>query len=37
MGAELMLGPAIDLQHPERPAVALQDDIHGAVNAMACK
>jgi hypothetical protein len=31
---ELFLGPAIDLQHTERLAVALQDDIHGAPDAV---
>jgi len=25
VGAELVLGPAVDLQHPERPALSLQD------------
>jgi hypothetical protein len=34
LGNELLLGPAIDLQHTERLAVALQDDIHGAPDAV---
>src|SRR6266853_2749089 len=36
-GAELVLGPAVDLQHAERLALSLQDDIHGAVNAILYK
>ena len=31
---ELVLRAAVDLEHPERPAVALQDDVHGAVDAV---
>ncbi len=34
---ELTAGPAVDLQHPEGPAVALQDDVHRAKNAMSDK
>ena len=31
---ELIFRSAVDLQHAERPAISLQDDVHGAVNAM---
>jgi hypothetical protein len=31
---ELVLRAAVDLEHPERPPVALQDDVHGAVDAV---
>ena len=31
---ELVLRPAVDLQHAERLAVALQDDVHGAADAV---
>ena len=31
---ELVVRPAVDLQHAERLAVTLQDDIHGAADAM---
>ena len=31
---ELVLRPAVDLEHPERPAIALQDDVHRAVDAV---
>ena len=31
---ELVLRPAVDLEDPERPAIALQDDIHRAVDAV---
>jgi hypothetical protein len=34
VSAELVLKPAIDLRHPVRPALSLQDDIHGAANAV---
>jgi hypothetical protein len=32
--AEILLGPAVDLQNAEWPTLSLQDDIHGAANAM---
>ena len=32
MLAEFALGPAVDLQHAERLAVALQDHVHGPTN-----
>ena len=31
---ELIFRPAVDLEHPERPAVALQDDVHRPVDAV---
>ena len=31
---KLIIRPAVDLQHAERSAIALQDNVHGAVNAM---
>ena len=34
MRGELVLGPTVDLQHPKRLAVALQDDVHGAADAV---
>ena len=34
MLAELAFRPAVDLQHAERRAVALQDDVHRAANAV---
>jgi hypothetical protein len=34
MRDELVLGPTVDLQHPKRLAVALQDDVHGAADAV---
>ena len=32
--AKLAFGPAIDFEHAERRAIALQDDVHRAANAM---
>jgi hypothetical protein len=34
MRDELLFGPAVDLQHSKRFAIALQDDIHGAPDAV---
>jgi len=31
---ELILGSAVDLQHAERLAIPLQDNVHGAVDAV---
>ena len=31
---ELVVGAAVDLEHPERPPVTRQDGVHGAVNAV---
>ncbi len=31
---EVIIGSAVDLQHTERPTIALQDNVHCAANAM---
>jgi hypothetical protein len=37
MGDELVLGAAVDLQHPKRLTVALEDDVHGAADTVVHK